>query len=116
MKRTAFEKAISRDYDDEEKVLRVNPEIYEQAKGMMTQEQIDEYKQMGEEMYNTIDFSTSEVLNNPSDPLLESVAYISEGIKSGMHPSFLDEDELKVMCEWSGDKWYEKFGYDSLDY
>jgi hypothetical protein len=99
----------------EKEVDRVNPEIYNMIKDSLTPEQIKMYKEYGENMYNTVDFNTSDILNNEGDPLSESVAYISEGIKSGLHPSFLDEDEIKVMVEWSGEEWYKKFGYDTLE-
>jgi hypothetical protein len=109
-----FEKAIARDESATDLVQRMNPDLYNQAKGMMTPEQIEEYKKMGEKMYNTVDFGASEILNNPDDPLAESVAYISEAIKSGLHPSFLDENEVKVMEDACGEEWYKHFGWDSL--
>jgi len=96
-------------------MARVNQDLYEQVKGMMSPEQIQEYKEMGEKMYNSIDFNTSQILEGQNDPLFESIAYISEAIKSGMHPSFLDDDERKVLEEGYGKEWYTKFGYESLD-
>ena len=114
MNQKQFKHAISRE-DEEKQPLRVNPDLYEQAKGMMTQEQIDDYKKMGEEMYATVDFNNSEILNNPPDPLVESVAYILDGLRSGLHPSYLSEVEVNMMEEWDGKEWYKKFGWDSME-
>ncbi len=92
-----------------------NPDIREQLKHLLTPEQIENYKKMGEEMYNTVDFTTNEIIGS-NDPLVETVAYISEAIKSGLHPSYITADESKIMEEWGGRQWYKKFGYDKLDF
>lgn len=63
------------------------------------------YKRFGEEMFS-FDFEVDK------DPLSDYVAYISEGLKSGLHPSFLEESEVKALVSVFGDKWYERFGYD----
>jgi hypothetical protein len=94
---------------------RVNPEVYEQAKQFLTQEQMDEYKKAGEKMYNSVDFTTSEVLNNPEEPLVESIAYITEAVKSGLHPCYLQEVEKQIMEKYYGETWYKQFNYESLE-
>jgi hypothetical protein len=91
-----------------------NNPMVESAKKQMTPQQLEEYKQIGESMYNTLDFNTNEILNNPDDPKADSIAYITEGIKSGLHPSFLTDEELQIMEEYYGKTWYLRFGFDSL--
>jgi hypothetical protein len=81
------------------------------AMASMTPEQIERYKIIGEEMYGNIDFAKSEVLNNAPPFLSESLAYLTEGIKSGLHISELNADEHKVLCECYGEEWYTHFGY-----
>ena len=49
--------------------------------------------------------------DNLEDKLIESVAYISEGLKSGLQPSQLDNNELEIMRNVYGKLWYEKFGF-----
>lgn len=85
------------------------------AMASMTPEQIEHYKKIGEEMYGSIDFEKSEVLNNLPPFLSESLAYITEGIKAGLHISELDKDERKVMEECYGKEWWTHFGYTEAD-
>lgn len=95
---------------------RVNQELYDQAVLTMTPEQLAMYEEIGEKMYNTVDFNTSTVLDNPDDPLAESIAYVSEAVKAGLHPVYLTNEELKVMEEGMGADWFTKFGYDSITF
>jgi hypothetical protein len=83
-----------------------NPMV-KSATRAMTSEQKDKYKTVGEEMYNNIDFETGKILDNVKD----SSDYIYVQIRSGLHPSHLDDNEKKIMFQTHGDKWYEKFGY-----
>lgn len=98
-----------------ETMQRVNPHLYELAKNSMSKEELEYYEKIGKEMYESIDYENSTVLNQPDEPLIESVAYIKEAVKSGLHPSYLTEDERKVMEEWKGPEWYTYFGYDSIE-
>lgn len=67
------------------------------------------YKKAGEYMYS-YDYTAKE---NPDDKIYESVAYIGEGLKSGLRPSQLDNSELTLIRSVYGDKWYERYGYSS---
>jgi hypothetical protein len=91
-----------------------NP-VFKKMMDNMSEEDLAEYKRIGEYMYNNQNYEDSERLNNLPPPLSESVAYISEGLKSGLHPKELSKDETSVMKEAYGDKWYEKFDYTSED-
>jgi hypothetical protein len=86
-----------------------NPMV-EAARQSMTSEQIEEYKQLGEQYYGTIDFETGQ----STDPLHDAVAYIVEGLRSGLHPSYLEEEERKVMESTYGPHWMKSFGYPSI--
>lgn len=82
----------------------------------MTPEQLQEYQRIGEEMYGTIDFEDNKYLKSLPPPLAESAAYISEGLKSGLHPMDLKEKEVLVLEEVYGkDNWYKQFGYTKED-
>jgi hypothetical protein len=94
---------------------RINQELYDQASSMMSSEQIQQYKEMGEKMYNSIDFTTSEVLDNTDSPIAESLAYISEAIKSGLHISYLEENEIEVLRQGYGEEWFKRFGYECFE-
>jgi len=88
-----------------------NPMVNE-AKKNMSQEHIEKLKQLGEEFYSNLDFENSKVLNNnlPQE-MTDAVMYISEGLKSGIHPCDLGTDEKRLLVEVYGDKWYTKWGY-----
>ena len=81
----------------------------------MTPEQIKTYQDIGQKMYGNIDFDKSEVLSNLPPPMAEALAYVKEGIKAGLHPTDLDEDEVNLLKEVYGEEWYTKFGYTAED-
>jgi hypothetical protein len=68
-----------------------------------------EYKRSGEHMYN----KNYEALGSEDAKLVDAAAYISEGLKSGLRPSQLDESELAVMRSIYGEKWFTRFNYES---
>lgn len=81
----------------------------------MSPDDLLRYKEFGEAMYADIDFEAAKVLKNLPPPMEEALAYVEEGLKSGLHPSMLDEDELALLTEAYGDKWYNKWGYTKKD-
>lgn len=76
----------------------------------LPEEDQERYKKQGECMYS-VDYENRG--SNPEEKFIENAAYISEGLKSGLLPSQLDEDELNTMRSVFGNKWFEKFGYTS---
>jgi hypothetical protein len=82
-----------------------NNPMVQAAKASMTQEQLDEYKRRGENMYNTIDFETGENFNQN---IIDSVAYIKEGIKSGLDIKELTQDEIHILQTCYGNEWKER--------
>jgi hypothetical protein len=99
-----------------EETLWNNPMI-NNARKHMSPEDLEKYKMMGESMYGDIDFPTSKIIteNNNSlnlpEHMVDALMYIIETIKSGLHPSMLEENEIKLLEEAYGNKWYEQFGY-----
>jgi hypothetical protein len=92
-----------------------NPMI-EIAKKAMSDEQIKKFELIGREMYKNIDYETSTVGGqNFPKTIVENVAYVIEGIKAGLHPSDLSDDEKILLREVYGEKWYERFGYEEKD-
>jgi hypothetical protein len=87
-----------------------NPMVNNALKSM-TKEQIEEYKKVGEYMYNNVNFEDNKIINNLDPPIEESVAYIEEGIKSGLLPQDLTENEVVVLNKAYGEKWYERYGF-----
>ena len=83
----------------------------------LTPAQREKYRQIGEHMYGNLNFKEGEIMNDVAPPFEEAAVYIGEGLKSGLHPSFLEENEKLVLEQVYGEKWYEKWGYtkDDLD-
>ena len=75
----------------------------------LPKEEQEQYKRQGKHMYEK-DYVNA---GSQQDKVMENVAYISEGLKSGLLPSQLDNNELELMRSVYGATWYEKYGYHS---
>lgn len=84
--------------------------LVEAAKRALTPEQIEEYKKIGEYMYNNIDYKNA-TINNPIKNAQHEdlVVYATEALKSGGDPFDLTKDELQAMEKHYGEKWYTNF-------
>lgn len=87
-----------------------NNQIVNNALKALTPEQKEYYKKIGENLYGKVNFTDSEFLTLEKQKE-ESLAYIIDGLKSGLHPKELNEDEIELLTAELGDKWYEKYGY-----
>jgi hypothetical protein len=86
------------------------------ARKAMSEEQIKKFELIGKEMYENIDYETSTVGGqNFPKTIVESAAYVIEGIKAGLHPTDLSVEEKFLLKEVYGEKWYERFGYEEKD-
>jgi hypothetical protein len=81
------------------------------ALAAMSDEQKRKYKEIGQEMYGHMNFEDSKVLNNIPHPMEETIAYIQEQLKSGLHPSDLEDNEKSFLTDALGKEWYNKWGY-----
>ena len=81
------------------------------AMNAMSEEEKQRYKAIGEELYGHLDFNDGKVLKQLPLPIEEAIACLVEQLKSGLHPSAMEENEKAVMSEGYGDKWYERWGY-----
>lgn len=77
----------------------------------MTPEQKKQYEQMGNHMYGAMDYETASSIIDQPATMEEAAKYLIETVKSGMHPSFLNENEQKILEETLGKEWYKKYGY-----
>lgn len=85
-----------------------DPKLKSMFENMPESEQ-KKYKSSGEYMYS-YDYVNK---GNPEDTIHEAVAYIVEGLKSGLRPSQLDESEKTHLRSVYGNKWYERYGHTS---
>jgi len=103
-----------------------NPGIQE-ALLRMPPEQVEYFRKMGEEMYKGMDVMEGneggvdlENMNGTLDTaqteqMHEAHANIVNQIRSGMHPSYLEEEEKEVMKRVYGKEWYAAFGFEEED-
>lgn len=95
-----------------------NPMI-NMARKNMPPEELEKYKKLGESMYGDVDFPTSKIINNNEqaidsnlpEHMVDAVIYLQEAIKSGLHPSMLEDNDVKLLEEAYGKEWYKQFGY-----
>lgn len=89
-----------------------NNHMVDSAKRALTTEQKDEYKRIGEYMYNNQNYNTVEtgqkVKQADSNELL---FYAGQALKSGGDPHDLSQPELQSLVHFYGNKWYENFGF-----
>ena len=95
-----------------------NNPMVKSAMDAMPDSEKKRYKIIGEEMYDNINFEDSKILNNFPEPMQEYLVYITEQLKSGIHPSDLENNEKNFLKDTFGEKWYTRWGYveDDLHY
>lgn len=77
----------------------------------MSKEDLEKYKKIGEKLYSNINFKDSTIVKQLITPVEEAVAYVEEGLKSGLLPEDLEENEVILLHQTYGDKWYERYGF-----
>jgi hypothetical protein len=97
----------------ENKTDLFNNPMIEAARSGMTPEQIEEYKKIGEYMYNSTDYKNAaegaRVRESKDEDL---ILYATEALKAGGDPKDLSEPEIQVLSKVYGEKWYERFGFE----
>ena len=88
-----------------------NNTLLQEAKNSLSEEDKKKYDQIGQDLYCNIDYNNSKVLNNVPPPMIEIINYIRESLKSGLHPSMLEEKEKDILFEFCDKEWYKEFGY-----
>lgn len=80
-----------------------NDPFFKQLKEDMDPAEVKRYEEMGEHMYSV------NVVDPEKDMIVESVAYIKEALKSGLHYTLLEDNEKELMQSYYGEKWFEEF-------
>lgn len=80
----------------------------------LSEEEKQRYKQIGEELYNRVNFCDSTIISDIT-PADEACAYLIEQLKAGLHPSYMDENEQLLMADVFGKTWYVEWGYTEKD-
>jgi hypothetical protein len=85
-----------------------NNPMVESAKKALSVEQMEEYKKIGEYMYNNNIYNQNNIIVNNEENIL---AYAVESLRSGLKPSDLSQAEKQCLVSTYGDNWYEKFDF-----
>ena len=99
---------MQQEQEDEHNLFN-NPMV-KAAMDAMPESEKKRYKIIGEEMYGNVNFEESKILNNIPEPMKEFLLYITEQLKSGIHPSDLEYNEKKFLKDAFGNEWYIKYG------
>jgi len=91
-----------------------NNPMFDAAMKAMSPEDIESYKKIGEKMYKNMENMSKETANLPSS-MKEATAYVVTGLNSGLHPKDMDANEVILLTNTIGPKWYEDFGYKKED-
>ena len=97
---------------DEERQKQLFESIRKNVEKGMTAGQIENMKVLGEKFHESFDVAKGTIHNNDIN-MEEALAYVVESLKSGIHPSYLDEDEKAIMMAGYGEEWYKNWGYAS---
>lgn len=81
----------------------------------MNEGQRVQFEKLSKEMFGNIDFQNAKILNQLKPPMEDRVAYITEGLKAGIHPTDLEKDEIITLEETYGKEWYKKWNYTEMD-
>jgi len=100
----------NKDFKSESSDLFDNP-MTRSAMLALSEEDKIKYKTIGDHLYGRINFEDGQNLNNMPPPMAEAVAYIESSLKSGLHPSMLEENEKALLNDNYGDEWYKRWGY-----
>ena len=94
-------------------------EMFEQMQksliGSIPEEERENFRKLGEKFHSSFDVFKGEVKDLSTISMEESLAYVVESLKSGLHPSYLTEDEKAMVMAGYGDEWYTNWGYTKED-
>lgn len=93
-------------------------EFNQYMQSMLPEAEREKFQKIGERLYTSFDAHKGTVLpgqDSQSIRLEESLAYVVEQLKSGLHPQYLTYDEVHLLRAAYGDEWYTKFNYTKED-
>jgi len=92
--------------------------------GQLSEEDVERYQKFGEAFYESFNMETGSPFEMGVDntgssgdgavPLEESLAYVVESLKAGLHPAYLSVEEQTLVQACYGEEWYRRFGFESL--
>tara|TARA_B100000073_G_scaffold122272_1_gene99563 strand:- start:1242 stop:1556 length:315 start_codon:yes stop_codon:yes gene_type:complete len=81
----------------------------------MSNAQRIQFDKLSKEMFGNVDFKNAKILNQLKPPMEDRLAYITDGLRSGIHPTHLEKDEIITLEEAYGKEWYKKWNFTEED-
>ena len=85
------------------------------ALAAMSPDEKEQYKKIGEQMYGNMNFEDARYLVNPDVQMNKARECLEGQLRSGLHPSDMEDNEKAVLADAYGEKWYEKWGFVEKD-
>lgn len=85
------------------------------AMSALSAEEKEQYKKIGEQMYGNMNFEDARYLINPEVRMTEALECLEGQLRSGLHPSDMEENEKALLKDAYGDEWYKKWGFIKKD-
>ena len=92
-----------------------NNPMVKSALQSMSERDRENYRKIGQSMYNSVNFQDNTILNNMAVSGEDISLYAIEGLKSGLNPNSLTPLEVSALKDKYGLEWYKKFGYELDD-
>ena len=83
---------------------------YKEQFSHLPKDQQEQYKKAGEYIYSR------DVNNDLDSNIKNAIEYIKLGLRSGLLPSCLSDDERNLMRNIVGPEWFKEFGFPSDNY
>lgn len=87
-----------------------NPQFKAAFESLSPEDQ-KKYKDIGKELYDTIDFVKAGTQEQDDSDEKEKIAYVVNQLRSGIHPSDMEPGEKLIMEDAYGSEWYTTWGY-----
>jgi hypothetical protein len=74
-------------------------------------------EKVGEKFHQSFDVEKGEAKKMDTKEIIleESIAYVVENVKAGLHPRHLNTEDVHVLLAAFGKEWYKKFDYEEND-
>lgn len=79
----------------------------------LSPDDVEAYKKFGEKFYSCDFTQNLPKQDDKNINLEEALANICRGLDAGLHPSYIEEGEENLLKAAYGEKWFEKWGYQS---
>ena len=98
--------------------LDIFENLKNQYMSQLSEEQLKSFQEFGKKMHDGMDYTKENPYekNESSSNVIsleECLANVVAQVKSGLHPSFVEEHEESLLKAHYGEQWYKEFGYDS---